>query len=300
MKKKYVFLGDTNSINIEIICKSHSIIKNKVKYILIGNKIDLIKYLKKINSKLDINEILDPISFRKYDSSKLNFYNVENLQKKKSINIINQINVSNKLSSITNNDLITMPIDKSIIKKEITFNGMTEYLAKINKKMTVMLMYGNKFSVIPLTTHINLKNVNIHISKKFINSKLNNITKLIEERDHRIDIDKVFFLCVNPHCSENRTIGNEDQIIGNTIKNFSKINGPIPADSAFNNFNKKSLFISMYHDQVLIPFKILNENGINITLGLPFLRLSPAHGTARNLKYKNKADNLSFLKCMLF
>ncbi len=300
MKNKYVLLGDTNSINIEIICKSHSKIRNKVKYILIGNKDELKSYLQRINSKIKINEIEDPINFKKYDISKFNIYNVEKISKKKSINIINQINISNKLASITNYELITMPIDKSVIKKEIVFNGMTEYLAKINKRETVMLMYGDKFSVIPITTHINLKNVNDFISRSYLLAKLKNIFNLLKKRDDRIKITKNFFLCVNPHCSENETIGREDKVIRNVIKNFSKINGPIPADSAFINFDKRSLFISMYHDQVLIPFKILNKNGMNITLGLPFLRLSPAHGTARNLKYKNKADISSFLKCMLF
>ena len=298
MKKKYVLLGDTIQLTLKLFA-THSKIRNKVKYILIGNIDELKSYLQRINSKIKINEIEDPINFKKYDISKFNIYNVEKISKKKSINIINQINISNKLASITNYELITMPIDKSVIKKEIVFNGMTEYLAKINKRETVMLMYGDKFSVIPITTHINLKNVNDFISRSYLLAKLKNIFNLLK-RDDRIKITKNFFLCVNPHCSENETIGREDKVIRNVIKNFSKINGPIPADSAFINFDKRSLFISMYHDQVLIPFKILNKNGMNITLGLPFLRLSPAHGTARNLKYKNKADISSFLKCMLF
>ena len=71
-------------------------------------------------------------------------------------------------------------------------------------------------------------------------------------------------------------------------------------DSAFNKFYKNSLYISTYHDQGLIPFKILNSRGINITLGLNYLRMSPAHGTAEDIKYKNKSNNASYLECMIF
>ena len=83
------------------------------------------------------------------------------------------------------------------------------------------------------------------------------------------------------------------------ISNFKKISGPYPADSAFNNLeNNNSLFISMYHDQALIPFKILNRKGINLTMGLEYRRLSPAHGTAKDIKFKNIADISSYLACM--
>jgi 4-hydroxythreonine-4-phosphate dehydrogenase len=73
----------------------------------------------------------------------------------------------------------------------------------------------------------------------------------------------------------------------------------IPADSISNYLDKKTLFISCYHDQGLIPFKILNDNkGINMTLGLKYRRLSPAHGTARDIKFKNKANINSYIECM--
>jgi len=106
------------------------------------------------------------------------------------------------------------------------------------------------------------------------------------------------FLCYNPHCGENRTIGNEDYIIKETLKLFKNIKGPFSADSSFYKFKKNTLFISTYHDQVLIPFKALNKKMINITLGLKYRRLSPAHGTAKDIKFKNKANIISFIECM--
>ena len=300
MKKKLVFIGDTNSINIEIIIKSHKFIKNKIKYILIGNKREFISYYTKLSSNLKINSVLDPINFFNYDKESLNIFDIQNVSKKKFSNLINQINFSNYLSSKSKIDLITMPINKSLLKKNIDFVGMTEYLGHINNKKTTMLMYGNKFSVIPLTTHINLKDVNLSINKNFLNRNLNNILNNIKKKIYNLNFNEIKFLCYNPHCSENQTLGLEDNIISNSVKKFKYVKGPFPADSAFKNIHLKTLFISMYHDQVLIPFKILNKKSFNLTLGLNYRRLSPAHGTASDVKFQNKADITSYLECMNF
>ena len=133
MKKKFVFLGDENSINIEIIHKSHKFLKNKVKYILLGNIKELSKYLNKLQSKLDINEIHNPFSFENYNHEALNLFNIDHVSKKKYKNLINQIKIANYLANTSQFDLVTLPIDKSLFKKDIEFTGMTEYLAKIKK-----------------------------------------------------------------------------------------------------------------------------------------------------------------------
>lgn len=298
MKRKLVFIGDVDSVNIELINKSHSLIKNKVEYLLVGNIKDLEKYLKIINSKLKINEIFNPINFESYNKDKLNIFNINNVSKEKYKNLINQIELSNHLSNITKIDLVTLPINKSIFKKKISFTGMTEYLAKLNNTNTKMLMHGEKFSIIPLTTHINLKDVNNFITKNQLTKLLNEIFLEIEKKIYNLNFHHIKFLCFNPHCSEENTLGNEDKTINNVIKKFIRIEGQSAADSAFNNIERNSLYISMYHDQALIPFKILNKKGINLTLGLNYKRLSPTHGTARDLKFKNKANNSSFLSCM--
>ena len=298
MKKKFIFLGDINSINIEIINNSHKNLKNRVNYIVLGNVIDLTKYLKKIASKLKVNEIYDPIKFSNYNKNHLNIFNIENISNEKYKNLLNQIEIANNLSIISKNDLVTMPINKSIFKKKINFNGMTEYLAKINKKDTNMLMYGEKFSVIPLTTHIALNEVNKFVEKKFIRSSIQKILSQLQRRIYNFKFNNIKFLCYNPHCGEDNTIGNQDRLIYQSISRFKKINGPYAADSAFKSLNSKILFISMYHDQALIPFKLLNKKGINITLGLNYKRLSPAHGTASDIIFKNKADSSSYLACM--
>lgn len=299
MKKKLVFIGDIDSINVEIIDKSHKTLKNKVKYILLCNIRDMSKYLEKFGSKIEINEIYDPLNFQNLKKNSLNCYNIEDISKEKYKNLINQINLSNYLANSSKIDLVTMPINKSLFKKKIEFTGMTEYLAKINNKDTFMIMIGEKFSIIPLTTHINLKDVNKYINKQYMHFDLDKILKEIKRKIYNLKFKSIKFLCFNPHCSENGTIGKEDKIIASLISNFKKITGPYPADSAFNNIGSDNhLFISMYHDQALIPFKILNKKGINLTVGLGYRRLSPAHGTARDIKFKNIANISSYLACM--
>ena len=300
MKKKFVFLGDLDSINIELIHNSHNYLKNKVEYILLGNIKDASKYLSKINSKIEINEIYNPLNFENYKKNNLNFFNIENIYKEKYQTLLNQLSVANYLSNSTQIDLVTLPINKSVFKKKIEFTGMTEYLGKINRRDTIMLMYGEKFSVIPLTTHINLKDVRKYLNKKYLNLKLTLINKQIQRRIYELNFKSIKFLCYNPHCSEQNTIGNEDRKITEIIKKFKNIYGPLSADSAFNKIQNNLLFISMYHDQALIPFKILNKKGINLTLGLNYRRLSPAHGTAGDIKYKNIANLSSYIACMNF
>ena len=121
-KKKIIFIGDTNSINIEIILKSHSYLKKKLGYVIICNKVDFYKYIRKIKSDLKIHEILDPIKFYDYKKDSINIFNIENKSKLKYENLLNQLNISNQLCQSTGYDLVTMPVDKSIFKKNINFN----------------------------------------------------------------------------------------------------------------------------------------------------------------------------------
>ncbi len=297
--EKYIFLGDINSVNIEIICKAFPKLKNKTKYIVVGNIKEVNKYIKKINFNLKINEIFDPFNFTECDKERLNIFNIKNISSKKYMNLMNQIKILNFLCNKTKKDLITMPINKNIFKKQnINFIGMTEYLAKINKTNTLMLMYGDKLSVIPFTTHINLKDIHKKIKSNTVNNFLKLLLKLIKENSKVIKFKEIIFLCYNPHCGENGTLGIEDKILRKIINKFNKVKGPYPADSAFNNFKSNTLFISTYHDQGLIPFKALNNKAINFTLGLDYRRFSPAHGTAIDIKFKNLADISSYLRCM--
>lgn len=302
IKNKIIFLGDTNSINLEIIVNSFKFLENKVNYYVVGSKIKIKTYLSKIQNNLNANiilhEIFDPLNFDKLQKNKLNIYDISH--KKKFNELINQIQFCNKISNLTGYDLITMPIDKSIFKKEIDFIGMTEYLGKINNSNTIMAMMGNNFSIVPITTHININLLKNNLTKNKINNFFYNFLKIKKKSLLLSKFKGMKMLCINPHCGENGTIGKEDILIKKILKQQKmKIKGPIPADSAFTKDFKNYLFFSTYHDQALIPFKILNKKSFNFTLGLNYKRLSPAHGVGRDIIYKNISDNTSYIQCML-
>jgi len=296
---KIIFTGDIDSINLEIICNSHKYLKNKVNYFLVGDINEICSHLKKLKKNIIINEIIDPFDFTKLSNTNLNIYNFK-ISNSKVDNLLAQIEFCNSICNKTKNDLVTMPINKSIFKKKMKFNGMTELFADLNNRQTVMLMYGEKFSIIPLTTHINPKDIFKNISPSKIEILLNTIFKSLRNKNHNLQFKNFKFLCYNPHCGEKNTLGTEDNNIEKLIKKkFKFINGPYPGDSAFKKIKKETLFFSTYHDQALIPFKIFNKRGINITLGLDYRRLSPAHGTAKDIKFKNLSDATSYLRCML-
>lgn len=299
MKKKYVFVGDVDSINIEIIEKSHDHLKDKAKYILIGEYKKIKKYLEKILSKKELNIIIDPFNFENLDKNKINIFDIKDLYSQKYKNLINQIQISNYLSNKTGIDLVTMPIEKSLFKKKIKFIGMTEYLGEINKVNTYMLMFGESFSIVPFTTHINPKNIYKYIiNKRSFEENIKDLLKIIKKESKLFNFKDIRFLCYNPHCGEDGTIGKEDKIINKIINKYKTLSGPYAADSAFTKYNSKTLFLTTYHDQGLVPFKILNKTSVNITLGLKYRRLSPTHGTAKDIKFKNLANNTSYLECM--
>ena len=168
-----------------------------------------------------------------------------------------------------------------------------------------MLIYNSKISVSPLTTHIPIKYVAKRITKtKIVNNvlNLNNFYINILKKKARFAI-----LGLNPHCETIDKYSEEDQIILPTIKLLRNrridIDGPFPADTFFlqKNLVKYDVVLGMYHDQVLSPIKTLfNFNAINITIGLPFIRISPDHGPNYNMLGKNKSDPSSFYYAMKF
>ena len=304
LNNKLIFVGDLNSINLEIIAKSYKhLTKKNIKIILIGDIDEIQKYFIRIRFKVSIVELFSIEDHLNFNNKNIFIFHAGSNSTDKPNLILNQIVVSNNLSKHKSYDLITMPIDKSIIKKENNFNGVTEFLSQINFKKTFMLMRGEGFSIIPLTTHIKFKNILNGFNAKNLYKDLKDIIYIINKK--KINYNEIIILGINPHAGEDGTLGNEENIIKKVIitinkgLKFLKIKGPLSADSAFKNINSKKLFISYYHDQALIPFKILNTQSINHTIGLTYNRFSPTHGTASDIMYKNKSNNTSFLQRML-
>ena len=168
-----------------------------------------------------------------------------------------------------------------------------------------MIIYNNKLSVCPLTTHLPIKYVSKKISKLEIINKVKLINKFWKEKFNKQV--KIGVTGLNPHCESTDSFNEDKNIILPAIKKLQKlkynIEGPLAADTIFlkNNRKKFNLIIGMYHDQVLTPIKTLVEyDAINITVGLPFIRVSPDHGPNESMLGKNKSNYHSLLNSIKF
>lgn len=290
MKSIAILLTDNESINESIILKSSNKLKSsKLKKIyFIGDK----NFFPKIYRKID-------------RSKKFYFVNLP-CDKKKIIYLKKITNVAIDLFKKKKiKFLINMPLNKKKFFDK-NYNGYTEFFSSQfkDKSNGSMLLFNKKFSVSPVTTHIELKKVDNTITKKNLKKNINDIINFYKKFLKKNF--KIVVLGLNPHASVDSHAKNKDQKILKPVVNFFKnkkidIIGPVSADTAFKNLSNK-IFVGMYHDQVLIPFKLINGfNGVNITIGKELIRLSPDHGTAENLKSKKRLiDNTSFLECIKF
>ncbi|MFH1478428.1 MAG: 4-hydroxythreonine-4-phosphate dehydrogenase PdxA [Candidatus Omnitrophota bacterium] len=195
--------------------------------------------------------------------------------------------------------LVTAPLNKTKVNKAgIPFTGHTEYIAALTKtRKYAMMFYSKELKVTLVTRHVPLKQVPSSIKKDDLKEAILLTNSVLKER-FKIRKPRIGVSGLNPHCGEGGVIGDEERtVISPVIKSLRKkiplIAGPIPGDIIFNMAYRKKLdaVISMYHDQALAPFKMLAfERGVNVTLGLPFVRTSPDHGTAYDIAGKGMAD----------
>ena len=315
MSKKIIIIGgDPNSINSEIIYKSWKKIKKSLrKKICIISNFKLLKsqykklnYPVKLNNLLSINENCDPNKINVIDEDLIFDEPFKVPIKQASKFILKCLTYGHNLALKKNViGIINCAIDKRLIGKNNL--GVTEYLAfkcGIKDNSEVMLIRNEKYSVCPLTTHIDVKKISKKITSSLIFKKINtidNFYKKFFKKKVRIGI-----LGLNPHNAELRKNSEERKIIIPAILKLRKkrinIIGPIVSDTVFiSDFRNYDVIVGMYHDQVLSPFKaIFKFNAINVTLGLKYLRVSPDHGTALKLAGKNKSNPESLLKCINF
>ena len=312
-----IVAGEPNSISSEIIFKSW-LLRNKYQhkpFFIIGSIKILNKQKKKLNYKIKIKEININSLKKNLKNNHLLVYNIDFNQKKayekissKSNNfILKCFDTAVKLA--TNGKIIgfiNCPISKEFLFKK-KHQGITEFLSKkIGKKGDeVMLIYNKKLSVAPVTTHIPLREVSSTIKKENIIKKVKIIDRFYKSKFKLKP--KFGILGLNPHNFLHTKKTEEQIIICKAINELKKIrinvSGPIPTDSSFMHQNIKDLnvIIGMYHDQVLTPFKaIYNYDAINITLGLPFIRISPDHGVAQDIAGKNIAVATSMIESIKF
>tara|TARA_B100001029_G_C15045133_1_gene446542 strand:+ start:766 stop:1707 length:942 start_codon:yes stop_codon:yes gene_type:complete len=307
IKPIIVVAGEPNSIFLEIFFKSLKFRKYRSPLILICCKKNLIKQMKVLNykKKLRLLDSINPTK-NKLDNKMINLINVE-FKKNKTNNYIKRC-FKIAFTLIKNNiskKLINGPINKNnFLNKK--YLGITEYISdKFNKKKFAMLIYNKNLSVCPLTTHLPLSLVSKNISKKLINEKIHVIDNFYKKNfGFR---PKVGITGLNPHCESILKFNEDSKIILSAIKSLKnkryKVDGPFPADTIFLKKNRKiyDVILGMYHDQVLTPFKTLFEyDAINITIGLPFLRVTPDHGPNQKMVGKNLSNPKSLLKALTF
>jgi len=204
--------------------------------------------------------------------------------------------------------ILTLPLNKYKLNKLVSKNFIDQtsfFSKKENQKNSNMIFYHKNKFFIPLTIHIELKKVH----KSFKNTKL--MVKKIENlyltlvNDFNIKDPKIILAGINPHAGENKIISkDDDKYLLPIITQLKKMNifvkGPLSGDGVINNENLKKYdaFIFTYHDQALIPFKILsNYEGVNFTSNLDIIRVSPSHGTAENLIGSNKVVSKGIVNC---
>ena len=315
IKPIIIVAGEPKSIFFEIFFKAIKKNKYRSPLILICCKKKLVKEMKKnlFKKKLKILN-LNNLKNAYIDNKTINLIDVQlqnssfpRLDRKfKKEYIKNSFDIAFKL--IRNGftyKLINGPINKSSFLDK-KYLGITEYVSKkFNKKNVGMLIFNKNLSVCPLTTHLPLKLVAKKITKNLIEQKIEMINYFYKK--HLKIKAKIAVSGINPHCESILKFNEDDRIVKSAIKTKSgkgiNVKGPYPADTLFLKANRKkfNVILGMYHDQVLTPIKTLFEyDAINITMGLPFLRISPDHGPNKKMIGKKKSNPLSLIRSLNF
>ncbi|MDC3355021.1 4-hydroxythreonine-4-phosphate dehydrogenase PdxA [Candidatus Pelagibacter sp.] len=308
--------GEPYGVFFEIFFKSKKKINLKRPIILIASKKLILLQMKKLGFNFKINTIDEnKINFDLLDKKKINLINVDFQFSKifdkisnKSNSYINQsFNIALKILKENRcAGLINGPVSKKNFLKG-KYLGITEFLAnKTNVKNSfAMLIYNKKISVSPITTHLPLKVVHKFISK---NKIINNVKIIVKfYKKYLKKIPRIAVTGLNPHCESNFKSSEEEASIKPAIdlllRNGYDVKGPFATDTLFmkEHLKKYDLVIGMYHDQVLTPIKTLfGFQAINITLGLPFIRVSPDHGPNESMQGKNLSDPKSLIEALKF
>lgn len=204
--------------------------------------------------------------------------------------------------------IVTAPINKKNIQSaQFTFPGHTEYFEQTfgKKGDALMLLVSDRLRVAVATGHVPVSKVAQTLTKELILNKIKILNNTLK-KDFNIERPRIAVLGLNPHSGDQGVIGNEEQeiikpAVTEALENEIICVGPLPADGFFgsDDFTKYDAILAMYHDQGLIPFKLLSmDSGVNFTAGLSVVRTSPDHGTAYDIAGKNLASENSFRQAL--
>ncbi len=203
--------------------------------------------------------------------------------------------------------IVTAPLNKAAVRLSgaADFTGHTEYLAeKTGTRTYAMMFHSERLKVVLVTTHLPLREVADSITTQ----KIVRVTSLANEALKKLGVSppRIGIAALNPHAGEDDAFGDEDsRIIAPAVRHARKqlmnVEGPFPADTLFHAAYTGGfdLVVAMYHDQALAPFKMIAfDTGVNVTLGLPFVRTSVDHGTAFDIAGKGMASDKSLVEAI--
>jgi len=312
LKKIIINLGDPSGIGPDLCVKLATQKFNAI-LIVIGNKKAIENRAKMLNEKIIITNKQEPHE----GNSSLTIIDIKypysvipgKPNKANSYAQFKQINFIVKELLNNNYDaMVTLPISKNMLSEALPeFKGHTEYISALanTEGKELMMLASKKLKVALVTTHVSLKKVPLLITQKKLSDTLKTLNNELKSK-FKITKPKIIVTGLNPHSGENGEFGDEEEkIISPVIKELKMTGydliGPIPADTAFTkkNIGMCDAFLAMYHDQGLAPFKAISfGRGVNITLGLPFIRTSVDHGTAFDIVGTDKVDPSSFFEAI--
>ena len=315
-----ITMGDPAGVGPEIIAKSFKLHgKTFPQCVIFGSPEIIINEFKKVKFSTPIHVInsLDKIKPMPLDKGIL-LYQATEIPKKIPIGrvdgqcgsaaydaIVTAINAAN-LGYVK--ALVTAPINKESLREAaVSFIGHTEILAGLTDSPQVfMLMVNDALKVILCTVHVSLKKAIESLKEKLVYQAI----KTAETACFRLDVKKprIGVAGLNPHAGENNLMGEEDSLIikpavDQAFREGIDVTGPWPPDTVFMKAREGhfDIVVAQYHDQGLIPIKYLGlDTGVNITMGLPFVRTSPDHGTAFDIAGKGIANPNSFISAVSF
>ncbi len=308
--------GDFNGVGYEVILKSFSDSRmfEFCTPVLYGSS-KIATYHKNLLSQHDLN-FVSVKDAKSAQNNKFNIINITNDEVKidigKSTQIAGQLSLKaleDACTDLQNGDvdaIVTAPINKKNIQSEhFCFSGHTEYLSRKFDSKSLMMMVCDRIRIGIVTSHLALKDVPNVITKELLLEKIEVMNNSLK-RDFGITRPKIAVMALNPHAGDNGVNGDEDQrIVAPAIQEASDKGilayGPYPSDGFFGSseFNHFDGVLALYHDQGLIPFKLMSfTEGVNFTAGLPYVRTSPAHGTAYEIAGKDIASEQSFRRAV--
>ena len=303
MKRIHITTGDPDGIGLEVSLKALNLLgpKKGIQFVLWRSAPANKEILKLVNDRFNRIHIKEKNLLANYEKK-------ENLL----LDIVSShsptqwvvMAAKHCLKNKKTEALVTGPLSKIQMKKEgFKEKGHTDLLKNLSHTRHVFMTFiGNFFNVVLLTGHVPLKKVNWSTGNldKCIELCLNLKPSLSSYQQQK----RIGLLGFNPHAGEEGLLGTEELLLRRNIKKWkNKVEGPLVPDVAFLKENQKKYFIYMclYHDQALIPFKMVHERkSFQLSLGLPFTRTSVSHGTGKDIFRQNKADAQSMKKALLW